>query len=152
MLHEGYAPEEVSDIMQVSVATIYNWRKRWDEAGTAGLLPRPKPGRPASATPEYWQVVEQALERDPTELGYTFTIWTLERLRDHVEQQTGIHLNATYLGSLMKAHGYVYRRPKHDLSIHQDADARDAAAAQLEALKKKPNKVISHFSLWTKQP
>lgn len=41
-----------------------------------------------------------------------------------------------YLGEQMKAHGYVYRRPKHDLRVHQDPGARAEAEARLVELKK----------------
>jgi hypothetical protein len=54
------------------------------------------------------------------------------------------------MGELLKQHGYVLRRPKHDLRHRQDPVARDQAQATLEALKKRQAQTISSSSLWTK--
>jgi transposase len=115
-----------------------------------GLEDGQRAGRPRQATEAYWQVIETALQSDPQVLGYPFTIWTLERLRDHAARLTGKRLNAAYLSAQMKAHGYVYRRPKHDLRVHQDAVARAEAEHLLEGLKKTPNAGSLSSSLWTK--
>jgi transposase len=83
-------------------------------------------------------------------LGYAFSIWTTERLRLHLKAKTGIELKPTQFKALLKENGFVYRRPKHDLSNLQDAKARQAAEEWLEELKKEPKKAKSTFSLWTK--
>src|SRR5262249_44147370 len=131
MLHLGQTSEAVSQVMLVSSVSVRTWFERFQREGTAGLVNRSRSGRPRQATPAYWQVVEDALECDPQALDYTFTIWTLERLRDHAEKVTGKRLTTAYLSEQLKARGYVYRRPKHDLSIHQDAVAKAEAAAAL---------------------
>jgi len=152
LLHEGHAPAVVAEVVQVSEATVYNWHRRWIEEGIGGLVPHAPPGRRVRAEASYWQAIETALESDPEALGYSFTIWTVERLRDHVEQVTGVQLSVGYLGEQLKARGYVYRRPKQDLRVHQDPAARAEAEARLDELKKKPNKAILSSSLWTKAP
>lgn len=151
LLHLGHSTRQVAAMLLVSVATVRNWFARWAQEGTEGLVNRAKAGRPVIATAAYWQVIEQALEIDPHQLGYAFTIWTVERLRDHAQRVTGRHLNANYLAEQMKARDYVYRRPKHDLRPHQDAAARDEAATVLEGLKKTPKTGILHSSLWMKR-
>lgn len=150
MLHMGQTSAAVSNVMLVSPVSVRTWFERFCAEGAAGLVNRPRKGRPRQATEAYWQVVETALAHEPHELGYTFTIWTLDRLRDHAERMTGKRLTTTYLSAQLKARGYVYRRPKHDLSIHQDAAAKAEAAAALEQLKKTPNAGSLSSCLWTK--
>lgn len=152
MLHDGQSVQTAAATVLLSTTTIRYWFDRWLEHGVSGLQTRPRSGRPALLTARFWEVIEQALETDPTNLGYTFTIWTLERLRDHAERETDIHIHANYLAEQMKKQGYVYRRPRHDLHVHQDAAARDAAQTQLETLKKTLKQGILHYSLWTKVP
>lgn len=152
MLHLGQTSAEVSKVMLVSSVSVRTWFERFQAEGAAGLVNRARSGRPRRATQVYWQVVEDALKRDPHELNYSFTIWTLERLRDHAERVTGKRLTSAYLSEQLKARGYVYRRPKHDLRVHQDAAAKAAAAEALERLKKTPNAGSLSFSLWTKVP
>ena len=118
--------------MAVSLPTIYDWHHRWQENGLAGLANRPKSGRPRKAYTRYVELLEETIEKDPQELGYTFTIWTADRLRLHMQAQTGKLLGATQFRALLKENGFVYRRPKHDLTDLQDPRAREAAEAWLE--------------------
>ena len=107
-------------------------------------------GRPRKADAAYVALLEQVVDRDPQELGYSFTIWTLDRLRLHMEAETGILLSQTQFRLLLKEHDFVYRRPKHDLTNLQDSQARQTAEAWLDELKKGPQQEPSTFSLWTK--
>lgn len=152
MLHTGQTPEEVAQPMLVTLTTIYNWRDRWEAEGIAGLANRRKVGRPRKATAAYRQQLSQAVETDPTTYGYSFTVWTLERMRDHRLQATGIHLSSGRFAALLAELGYVYRRPKPDLAARQNAEAKAQASAILEELKKGRHKTIANFSLWTKRP
>ena len=152
LLHLGHAPGEVAEMMAVSLATIYNWHHRWHEGGLEGLANRPRSGRPTKASEEYVQELEAALETDPTELGHDFNIWTVDRLRAHLQQQTGIKLSASRMRALLKKHDYVYRQPTHDLTDLQDAQARETAKEVLDWLKKSASTKPSSSSLWTKRP
>lgn len=150
MLHLAYRPQQVADLYQVQLSTLYNWYNRWREGGVEGVANQPKSGRRPKASEAYWTALEQSLEQDPTALGYLFSVWTLERLRDHLEQQTGIRLSIDRLRVQMKERGYVWRQPKHDLHALQDAEARADAMILLEGLKKAPKAGFSSYSMWTK--
>lgn len=79
-------------------------------------------------------------------------MWTINKLRKHLEKQTGILLSYTRFRALLSKHEYVYRQPKHDLSDLQDATAKAAAGDFLDWLKKSPSPSLpSSSSLWTKQ-
>ncbi len=69
-----------------------------------------------------------------------------------MKAKTGIELKRTQLRAVLKDNGFVYRRPKHDLTNLQDAKARQAAQEWLNELKKAPKKARSTYSLWTKAP
>jgi transposase len=150
-LHQGHSTEEVAEMMLGGVSTVYTWWRRWEAEGVAGLANKPKSGRPSKATEEYCQKLDEALEREPATYGYAFTIWTLDRLRDHLEAETGIQLSRGRFRILLKNRGYVYRRPKRDLTLKQDTDAKAQAAELIEELKKGRNLTISNSSLWTKR-
>jgi transposase len=152
LLHLGHKPEEIASMQAMSIPTVYGWLKRWQQDGIEGLANRPKSGRPAKADDAYSQTLERVLEQEPKELGYDFAIWTVDRLRQHLEKETGIALSEPRLRALMKRKGYRYRRPKHDLGHLQDKEAKAQAADLLEAFKKRSSETISSSSLWTKQP
>lgn len=150
LLHEGKSPKAVAEIFSVSQPTVYGWHHRWKAQGVEGLANRPKSGRPLKANQEYVKLLEQVVVQDPQELGYAFSIWTTERLRLHMKSKLGIELKGTQLRAVLKENGFVYRRPKHDLTNLQDANARQAAEEWLDELKKVPKKARLTYSLWTK--
>ena len=152
LLHLGHKPEEVATMQAVSKPTIYGWFHRWQSGGVEALANQPKSGRPLKADDAYSLALVEVIEKEPSEVGYDFTIWTVERLSAHLEKITGIVLSESRLRALMKRKGYRYRRPKHDLGHLQDKQAKSKAAEVLDELKKRSAETISHSSLWTKRP
>jgi len=137
-----------SAMQAVSKPTIYGWIDRWHNGKTDGLANKPKSGRPLKADDEYSLTLEEVIEKEPCELGYDFTIWTIDRLRARLEKRTKISLSESCFRALLKRKGYRYRRPKHDLGHLQNKDANKL----LEELKKRSSERILSSSLWTKQP
>lgn len=151
LLHQDYKPKELAKMMVVSMGCIYTWHRRWRKDGLEGLKNRPKSGRPAKADEAYQQLLEDLLEAEPSEHGYGFAFWTVDRLREHLRQETGISLSNRRFRVLMKKKDYVYRRPKHDLTDLQDAEEKEQAKVLLAWLKKPVSTLSSSLSLWTKQ-
>jgi transposase len=152
LLHLGHKPEEVAKMQVASKATIYCWFARWQSGGVEALANQPKSGRPPKADDAYSLALVEVIEKEPSEVGYDFTIWTVERLSAHLEKITGIVLSESRLRALIKRKGYRYRRPKHDLGHLQDKQAKAKAAEVLEELKKRSAETISNSSLWMKRP
>lgn len=150
LLHLGHKPVAVAEQQMVSVPTIYNWHRLWRENGLAGLVNQPRKGRPPKASETYCKKLEEMLEKEPSEFGYRFAIWTADRLRTHLEKETGILLSGSRFRALLKKRGYRYRRPKHDLSHLQDKKAKRNIEKLLEEMKKRVSETISSSSLWTK--
>ena len=151
LLHLGHQPAAVAHLLSVSVQAIYHWYHRFIQAGIEGLANQAK-GRPkAKADGAYRQALEQTLASEPSELGYDFAIWTVERLCDHLAGTTGKQLSISRLRQILREQQYVYRRPKHDLTSLQDGQAKAAAQAHIEELKKAQGITISSSSLWTKR-
>lgn len=154
LLHLKHHPEAIAEMLAVAPSSIWNWHRRWRRGGVQGLANAHKSGRPAKADAQYLAVLEQTLQREPNELGLAFALWTINRLRHYLAEQTGLLLSYTRFRALLSKQGYVYRQPKHELSALQDPDAQAAAVDLLDWLKKKPlNPTIppSNSSLWTKR-
>jgi len=149
-LHLGYRVEEVAQMHNVSVASIYNHVQRFKAEGATGLADKPKSGRPRKATTEYIKLLAETLEREPQEMGFAFTVWTQARLRTYLLDQTGISLSRARFQELMHGLGYVYRRPKYDVAHKQDAELRQQVIEALDELKKEPRPTKLNYSLWTK--
>lgn len=152
LLHKGRKPDEVADILSVSVGQVYWWHKRWRQEGLEGLSDKERSGRPQLDDEAYRQKLEEVLEIEPHELGYGFNVWDTPRLMAHMEKETGVAMTDRTFRNVLDRLDYVYRRPKHDLTPLQDKEAKERAEETLDELKKKPKKAKSNFSLWTKRP
>lgn len=151
LLHQGHRVADVGKTVSASKPIIYAWHERFLAEGVEGLADRPKPRRRRKVTDEYIQTLEETLKHQPADYGYEFAIWTRERLRDHLEEQTGIRVSVNWIGELLRTQDYVLRRPKHDLRHRQDPVAKAEAQETLEELKKSQSQTISNSSLWTKR-
>ncbi len=148
----GMHPEKVAEMVMSKANTIWTWHRRYRQDGVAGLQDQPRSGRPRKGTQMYCRLLAQALDTEPATYGYSFTVWTAERLRDHLEKETGIRLSIGRFTMLLEREGYVYRRPKQDLTVKQNQTAKQQAAELLDELKRGRNEPMLSFSLWTKQP
>ena len=151
-LHLGHRPDELAQVHDVSLPTIYACFNRFKEAGIEGLADKGRSGRPRKATVAYILLLEKTLDIDPKEQGYAFTMWTQSRLRTFLAQETGIELSRSVFQALMQELGYRYRRPKRDLGHEQDTALREQVKDALDELKKEPRHATSNYSLWTKPP
>ncbi len=154
LLHLGQSPQQVAQIVLVTSNTIYAWHKRWRAQGISGLRDGHRTGRPAKADQAYLKELERVLEIDPRTLGLPFTIWTINRLRLYLAEQTEILLSYTRFRALLSREGYRWKEPKHDLSHLQDRPAQETTAQIMEWLKKTSPLTPSptaNSSLWTKR-
>ena len=149
-LHLGYKPEEVSQLHQVGVSTVYNNFNRFKAEGKSGLISKPISGRPPKANATYRQQLTQLVETDPQTLGLGFSIWTLPSLQAYMERQSGVKLSQNRMSEVLQEEGYVYRRPKKDLGHKQDENLRQEVKEALDELKKAPKMKILGYSLWMK--
>ena len=125
-----------ASLTRVSAKTLRRWRERFLAEGRDGLLDRDRPGRPSKIPPAGDALLESALTQVPTAYGYATACWTLADLQDLLASN-GWHVALTTVERHLHQLGYVYRRPRHDLSHRQNADAVASAKAVLTALRKK---------------
>ena len=133
---QGIKVPAIASTWDTTIQTVLKTIHRFNAEGLVSLTDKPRSGRPTKATDQYVEVLKEAVQKSPRDLGYPFSSWTLERLREHVGHQTGVLLNPRYLSSLMGKHGIVYRRPKHLMTHLRDPQEYDEKKAILEFLKK----------------
>ncbi len=106
------------------------------DPGMASLKDRPRSGRPLTITASYRRELRRALCVGPLACGYVFTVWSVARLGTHQKRMTGVSLSETRLRQLIRAEGFVYRRPKHALKGKRDEKAFRRTQPGLARLKK----------------
>ena len=137
---QGIKVPAIASAWDTTIQTVLKTIHRFNAEGLVSLVDKPRRGRPRKATEHYVEVLKEAVQRSPRDLGYPFSSWTLERLREHVGHQTGVLLNPRYLSSLMGKHGIVYRRPKHVMTYLRDSKDYNEKKAILTFLKNAQSK------------
>lgn len=132
----GQGGRAIADLLGIARRTVTNTRKRWREQRFEGLYDAPRSGRPPVADGAYVRRLLRAVDRDPRDLGYAFVRWTAPRLAAYLAEETGVEITAGWLGEILKAHGYVWRRTKQTTRNLQDPMAVSRARRRLLRLKK----------------
>ena len=137
---QGKKAAEIADMWGVTAATVLRTIHRFSAAGPLSLADRPRKGRPRKTTDRYVDLLKDAVQKSPRDVGYPFSSWTLDRLREYLGQQTGTLLNPRYLSQLMAREGIVYRRPKHVMGHLRNTRDYNEKKALLAFLKKAQSK------------
>ena len=132
----GKRVSEIAEILERSQSGVRKVINAFNAEGLASLADKPRQGRPRKRTDEYVALLKEAVQASPRDLGYPFSCWTLERLREHLARQTHILLSPTHLSRLMGENDIVYRRPKHSMQHLRDPQEYDEKKAVLEFIKK----------------
>jgi transposase len=132
----GRPPSEIADLLERSCSGVRKIINRFNTEGLAGLADKPRRGRPPKKTDRYVALLKEAVQSNPRDLGYPFSAWTLERLREHLARQTRIVLSPGYLSQLMAENDIVYRRPKHGMEHLRDPQEYNEKKAFLEFVKR----------------
>ena len=132
----GKTPSEIAEILERSWSGVRKVINRFNTEGFESLSDKPRPGRPRKRTERYVALLKEAVQANPRDLGYPFSSWTLERLREHLARRTHIVLSSPHLSRLLSENEIVYRRPKHGMSHLRDPKEYDEKSAFLEFVKK----------------
>jgi transposase len=106
----------IARIVREDEQTVRRWLKRWLAEGIAGLQDRPMPGGPAKITDAYRAQLLAAVRQRPRSLGQPYSLWTLQRLADHLAELTGLRLSYETVHVALKAGGVALSRPQHTVT------------------------------------
>ena len=129
--------------------SIHTWAMRFLAEGRNGLLDRRRLGRPRTLDEAACELIEAALAASPLEYDLPVTIWTVADLHDLLARH-GYSVSLATVYRALDRLGYRYRRPRHDLTHRQDAEAVASAKHVLAELQKRgllPD-LDSGLSMW----
>ncbi len=133
---KGWTVPVIAEALDATQWSVRRWIHLYEAQGLAGLKTSPRPGRPAKVDEQYMDLLRQTVESPPRELGQPFNTWTLPHLGIYMDKKTGVTVSSVHMSRLLKRLGYVYKRPRHDLSHRRDEKLYAAKKAELEELKK----------------
>ncbi len=81
---------EASEWVELHYTNAQVWVKRFLGAGVAGLLDRPKSGRPCLYGADLTTEILKVATARPKELGLNFTTWSLPKLQQYLHDRPGL--------------------------------------------------------------
>lgn len=104
----------VAKLLDKSVQIIYRWVHLYTTTHRPGdLLDAPRSGRPPAAPAITEERILRELGRNPLELGYRTTVWTVEVLAQHLNACYGSSIAPRTLRRRMKQIGLRCKRPRY---------------------------------------
>jgi transposase len=114
LVAQGRAIPDVAHIAGVSLQTVYTWVTRYLASHQVGALQdAPRSGRPQAATPLTPARILREIRRNPLQLGYRTTVWTVPLLTSHLRRLYRCTLSPYTLRRRMKAVGLRCKRPRY---------------------------------------
>jgi transposase len=120
-LAQGETPSEVSEVLNVSRQTLYNWVDRFEQRQDRDLISRlddaPRSGRPPIALGIIDPLVEAVIDLDPREFGYHRTRWTAFLLQDYLKWMHGIDVSHDSVSHTIARIRVRWKRTRHTLAL-----------------------------------
>jgi transposase len=148
LLAQGLSLTRAAALVGHARTTLRAWRDRFLTAGRAGLADQQRTGRPPKLDAAARALLEHLLPQSPLAHGYPVTTWTVADLTDLLRRR-GYAVSPVTVNRTLHALGYRYRRPRHDLTHRQDAEAVASAQHALAELQKRGHLPRSDSGLFT---
>lgn len=118
----GYSPEAVIDMLGFSRSCIYDWLRRYREAGMAGLETQTAPGAEAQVSEEMdrW-LREIVLKTTPEAHGYDTRLWNRDILAELLLRQFGVKVSGRTISRHLRKLGLSYQKPQYR-AVEQDPE------------------------------
>jgi transposase len=113
---QGMVATDIAVVVRQDEETVRRWLTRYQAEGTTGLSDAPRSGGPSKLTAAYRQQLVECVRRRPRSLGLPYSLWTLQRLADHLAEQTGLRLSDETVRRALKTEGIVLSRPQHTIT------------------------------------
>jgi transposase len=121
---DGYTHQQVAQFLGVRERTVRSWMARYRRKGAAGLLTKPRSGRPRKLSANKLNLVLGWLRKNPKSFGFPTELWTGRRIAQIIYRKFKVKYNHRYVTALIIARGFSCQKPK------RRAADRDEAAIQ----------------------
>ncbi|MFN8499364.1 MAG: helix-turn-helix domain-containing protein [Anaerolineae bacterium] len=104
LLHMTQSPgyREVARVFAVNESAVRKWHAAYRQTGIAGLLTRPRSGRPPKLTDEDRRQLADALAQEPQTLGIPEPTWTARALNQYLQAISDTQVTDWTLWSFMR--------------------------------------------------
>ena len=127
LLHMTQSPgyREVARVFAINESAVRKWHAAYRQTGIAGLMTRPRSGRPSKLTEEDRRRLAAALAREPQAFGIDEPVWTARALNQYLQAISDTQVTDWTLWAFMRR---CLADNGHDGATNGDATAAGDAA------------------------
>jgi len=115
LMLRGWRSTAVANLFGLSRPTAVAWIRDANVRGLESLEDRPRSGRPPRVTPEIARGLEEAVEKDPRELGLHRSRWDGVTVGAYLRKVWGVSIQARQARNWLKRLGFVLKKPGYRL-------------------------------------
>jgi transposase len=114
---------EVARELEVSRQSVSRWYADWRAGGTKALKAAGRAGRMPRLTDAQLRRLDLALRRGPRAYGFASDLWTLDRVAQVIETETGVRYHPGHVWKLLRDKlGWSRQRPARR-AVERDDEA-----------------------------
>ena len=102
---------EIARRLGISRTTVSDWAKTIEAKGIKGLRKRKAAGSASKLSAEQKQKLKKMLDRGALVYGFPTDRWTLERVRQLIQEECKVSYHRNYLNRLLRKLGYSPQKP-----------------------------------------
>lgn len=113
MSYQGIHLDDIQKILGVSRATLLSYIKSWNANGLDSIEDG-RGGSESSFTDEMLEEIKTILtSKDPREFGYLSSVWSINRVRDHLSNKFGRLYSYERIRQILICLGFSYKRGEY---------------------------------------
>lgn len=110
-------PEEITEILNVGLKSVYRWLNRYNEDQVEGLYEGCHTGRPRGLTEVQLERLEEILDSGPIAYGLTTGVWTCPAIQHLIEEEFGVCYHHDHVRKILHRLGFSVQRPVKKLAL-----------------------------------
>ena len=107
----GWKQRHVATALGVTEGTVSRWVAKARAEGPAGLLTRPRPGRPAKLDPDQLCLIPDFLGHGAEAYGFRGEVWTCARVAKVIKEEFGVSYHKGHVSRLLKELDWTPQMP-----------------------------------------
>jgi transposase len=123
--------------LEVVRASVNQWLRWYDTAGTEALKPRKAPGPAPRLNPSQHEELIGLIEAGPPAAGYTGGVWTGPRIGDLIRRRFRVRYRNHHIPRLLHQLGFSVQRPRKRLARADQAAQELWLTKRLPAIRRK---------------
>jgi transposase len=111
-LEKGISADDVAEVLKVSRASVFGWRKAYRARGAEALRTKKSRGpEPKLDDGQMSQLYRLVAENDPRRLSFGPALWTRRMIQELILRQFGVRLSIVSVGNVLGKLGLSPQRP-----------------------------------------